>query len=75
MPNKCCVCYSQSNYDDGPKETVFSSPTRKRIVVLDIFGLELWIEKAGNRLKNHAYVESILNIIIIKQRLKENDVD
>ena len=42
---------------------------------LDSVGLDLWAEKAWNRRRNHAYVESILNRIITKQGLKENDID
>ena len=57
------------------KKPVFSSPTRKKIRILDSVGLDLWTEKAGNRRRNHAYVESILNRIITKQGLKENDID
>ena len=51
MPDKCCVFHCQSNYDDGPKETVFSCPTRKRIMVLDTVGLDLWTEKSAKRSK------------------------
>ena len=57
------------------KKLFFSSPTRKKIMILDNVGLDLWKEKAGNRRRNHAYVESILNRIITKQGLKENDID
>ena len=75
MSDKCCVFNCRSNYDNGPKETVFSSPTRKKIMILDTVGLDLSTDKAGNRRRNHAYVESILNRIITKQGLKENDID
>ena len=44
-------------------------------MILDSVGLDLSTEKAGNRRRNHAYVESILNRIITKQGLKENDID
>ena len=57
------------------KKLFFSSPTRKKIMILDNVGLDLWKEKAGNRRRNHAYVESILSCIITKQGLKENDKD
>ena len=30
---------------------------------------------SGNRQRNHAHVESILNRIITKQGVKENDID
>ena len=43
--------------------TVFSSPTRKTIMMLDSVALDLWTEKAGN----HAYIENILNRITIKR--------
>ena len=75
MPDECCV-NCRSNYGNGPKETVFiSSTTRKKIMILDSVGLDLWTEKAGNLQGTHAYVESILNHIITKQGLEENDVD
>ena len=57
------------------KKLFFSSPTRKKIIISDSVGLDLWKEKAGNRRRNHAYVESILNRIITKQGLKKNDKD
>ena len=57
------------------KKLFFSSSTRKKIMILDSVGLDLSTEKAGNRRRNHAYVESILNRIITKQGLKENDID
>ena len=57
------------------KKLFFSYPTRKKIMILDSVGLDLSTEKAGNRRRNHAYVESILNRIITKQGLKENDID
>ena len=44
-------------------------------MILDSVGLDLWIEKARNRQRNYAYVESILNRIITKQGLKENVID
>ena len=44
-------------------------------MILDNVGLDLPTEKAGNRGRNHGYVESILNRIITKQGLKENDID
>ena len=75
MSDKCCVFNCRSNYDNGPKETVFSSLTRKKTMILDSVGLDLSTEKAENRQRNHAYVESILNRIITKQGLKENDID
>ena len=53
----------------------FYFPTRKKIVILDSVRLDLWKEKAGNRRRNHVYVESILNRIIVKQRFQENDID
>ena len=55
------------------KKLFFSYPTRKKIMILDSVGLDLSTEKAGNRRRNHAYVESILNRIITKQGLKENE--
>ena len=75
MPDKCCVFNCRSNYDNGPKETVFFFPDEKKDFDLDSDGLDLWTEKAENRRRNHAYVESILNGIITKQVLKENDID
>ena len=57
------------------KKLFFSSLTRKKIMILDSVGLDLSTEKAGNRWRNHAYVESILNGIITKQGLRENDID
>ena len=57
------------------KKLFFSFPTRKKIMILDSVGLDLWIEKARNRQRNYAYVESILNRIITKQGLKENVID
>ena len=74
MPDKCCVFNCRSNYDNGPKETVFFFPDEKKDFHLDSFELDLWTEKAENRRRNHAYVESILNRIITKQGLKENDI-
>ena len=47
------------------KKLPFSSPTRK-ILISDSIGSDLLTEKAKNRPINHAYVESILNRIIIK---------
>ena len=44
-------------------------------MILDSVRLDLSTEKAGNRRRIHAYVESILNRIITKQGLKENDID
>ena len=75
MSDKCCVINCRLNYDNEPKETVFSSSTNKKIMILDSVGLDLPIEKAGNHRKNHSYVESILNCIVTKQGLKENDID
>ena len=75
MPDKCCVFNCRSNYDNGPKETVFLFPDEKKIMILDSVGLDLSTEKAGNRRRNHAYVESILNRVITKQGLNENDID
>ena len=57
------------------KKLFFSSPTRKKFMILDSVGLDLWTEKTGNRRRTHAYVKSILNRIITKQGLKENDID
>ena len=57
------------------KKLFFSSLTRKKIMILDSVGLDLSTEKAGNRRRNHAYVESILNRVITKQGLNENDID
>ena len=56
------------------KKLLFSSPTRKKIMISDSIGLDLSTEKAGNRRRN-AYIESILNRIITKQGLKENSID
>ena len=47
------------------KKLPFSSPTRK-ILISDSVGSDLSTEKARNRRINHAYVESILNRVIIK---------
>ena len=47
----------------------------KKDMILDRVGLDLWTEKTGNRRRTHAYVKSILNRIITKQGLKENDID
>ena len=57
------------------KKFFFSSSTRKKIMILDSVGLDLWTEKTRNRRIIHAYVESILSRIIAKQGLKENDID
>ena len=57
------------------KKLFFSSPTRKKFMILGSVGLDLWTEKTGNRRRTHAYVKSILNRIITKQGLKENDID
>ena len=43
-------------------------------MISDSIGLDLSTEKAGNRRRN-AYIESILNRIITKQGLKENNID
>ena len=67
MPDKCCVFDCRSNYDNGPKEIVFFFPDGKKIMILDSVGLDFWTQKAGNRRRNHAYVESILNRIITKR--------
>ena len=75
MPDKCCVFNCRSNYDNGLKETVFFFPDEKKDYDLRQRLLDLSTEKAGNRRRNHAYVESILNRIITKQGLKENDID
>ena len=56
------------------KKLLFSSPTRKKIMISDSIGLDLSTEKAGNRRRN-ACIESILNRIITKQGLKENNID
>ena len=75
MPDKSCDFNCRSNYDNGPKETAFSSPMRKKIMTLDSVGLDLSTKKAGNRQRNHAYVENILNHIITKQGVKESNID
>ena len=75
MPDKCCVFNCRSNYENGLKETVFFFPDEKKDYDLRQRLLDLSTEKAGNRRRNHAYVESILNRIITKQGLKENDID
>ena len=56
------------------KKLFLSSPMRKNIII-NSNGLDLWTEKAGNSQRNHAYVENILNCIIIKQGLKGNNID
>ena len=71
MPDRCCVFNCRLNYDNGPKETVFFFPDEKKDYILDNVGLDLSTDKAG---RNYAYVESILNRIITKQELKENDI-
>ena len=38
------------------KKLFFSSLTRKNIMILESFELDLWTEKAGNRRRNHTYV-------------------
>ena len=53
----------------------FSSQTRKNIIIFDRVGLDLQTEKFGNRRRNHAYIEYILNHIITKQGLKASDID
>ena len=57
------------------KKLFFSSHKRKKILILDSIGLDSWTEKAGNRQRNHAHAESNLNRIILKQGLKESDID
>ena len=44
-------------------------------MILDSVGLDFSTEKAGNRRRNHAYVESILNRIVANRELKENDIN
>ena len=75
MPDKCYVFNCWSNYGNGPRETVFFFPDEKKDYDLRHVGLDLWTERAGNLRRNHAYVESILNRIVTKQGLKENDID
>ena len=75
MPGKCCVFNCRSNYDNGPKETVFFFPDEKKDYILDNVGLDLSTGKAGNSRRNYAYVESILNRIITKKGIKENHID
>ena len=53
----------------------FFSHSRKKIMILDSTGLDLWTEKDGNCQRNYAYVERILNRIITKQGLNENNID
>ena len=72
MPDRCCVFNCRLNYDNGPKETVFFFPDEKKDYILDNVGLDLSTDKTG---RNYAYAESILNRIITKQGLKENDID
>ena len=67
MLDKCCVFNYRSNYDKDPKESDFSSPTRQKNDLR-----QPWIR---NRRRNYAYVENILNHIIVKQGLKENYID
>ena len=74
MPGKRHVFNCHLNYDNGPKEIVFFFPDEKKDFDVESIGLDLWKERAWNRRRNHAYVESIfLNRIIIKQGLKESD--
>ena len=75
MPDRCCVFNCRSNYDNGPKETVFFFPDEKKDYILDNVGLDLSTDKAGNSRRNYAYVESILNRIITKKGIKENHID
>ena len=41
MPDKSCVFNCRSNYDNGPKETVFFFPDEKKDFDLDSDGLDL----------------------------------
>ena len=75
-PGKCCVFNCRLNYDSGPKETIFFFPDEKKYYDVERIGLDLWTERAGDRRRNHVYVESIfLNRITIKRGLKESDKD
>ena len=57
------------------KKFFFSFPKSKNIMLLHSAGLDLWTEKGGNCRKNHPCIESILNRTVIKQGLKEMDID
>ena len=75
MPGKCFIFNCRSNYDDGPKETVFFFPDEKKDYDIR---LRLMLDRRRrlfDRRRNHPYVESILKHIIIKQGRKENDID
>ena len=68
MADKCCFLIVDRTMTTVQKKLF-------KIMILDRVGLDLSTEKAGNRRRNHTYVESILNRIITKQELKENDID
>ena len=58
------------------KKLFFFFPNEKKDYDIESIGLDLWTERAGKRRKDHVYDESIfLNLIIIKQGLKESDKD
>ena len=74
MPDKCCVFNCRLNYDNGPKKAAFFFPDEKKDYDIESIVLALWTKMAGNRQRNHVYVESIfLNRIIIKWGLKQSD--
>ena len=58
------------------RKKLFFLPDENKDYDIESIGLDLRAERAGNRRRNHVYVESIfLNRIITKQGLKESDKD
>ena len=55
MPGKCCVFNCRSNYDNGPKETVFFTDEKK-----DYDLRQRWIRFVNKRLET---VEEIMHML------------
>ena len=75
MLDKCCVFNCRSNYDNGPKETVFFFPSEKKDYDIRQHWVKLVNREGWKPSKKSCICRKQLNRIIIKQGLKENDID
>ena len=75
MPDKCCVFNCQSNYDNGPKETVFFFPNDKNDYDLRQRSIR-FVNREGWKLsKKSCICRMHFEPFIKKKEVKENDID
>ena len=77
MPGKCCVfLIADWTMTTVQNKLFFFFPDEKKGYDIESIGLDLWKDRAGNRQRNHVYVESIFfEPHYYKTGLKESDKD